>query len=98
MPLPEMQQDAIRPILDDFQVGSGSTVSTLEAVSREARIPEAPKRSGKGEGTKGSDEKVAQGKYYTFWHYELGYREKWFASEERAKKWLTYYGFGWKMD
>lgn len=93
MPLPEMQQDAIRPIFDDVSDGMRSAVSTLEAVTREARIPEAPKRSAKGEGTQGSDEKVAQGRFFPFFHYALGYTEKWFPDEKKAKHWGMVHGY-----
>lgn len=95
-----MREMCIRPIIEDIQSelsdGMRSTVSALEAITREARIPEAPKRSGQSEGTQGSDDKATQGKYYTFWHYELGYREKWFVDEYKAKRWAMVNG--WRMD
>lgn len=95
-----MREMCIRPIIEDIQSelsdGMRSTVSALKASEKPARIPETSERTEKSKGVEGSNGKATQGRFFTFWHHALGYKEKWFPDEYKAKQWAMTHGY--RMD
>jgi hypothetical protein len=93
MQMRKMQQGTIVPVLDGAHAGMRSKADAVLAATETAGAPEKRERAQKIGGAEGGSAEATQGRFYPFWHYALGYKEKWFESEEKARKWAVSYGY-----
>ena len=93
MQMQRMQQRAIVPILEGTHAGMRSEADSVMVAEQTAGISEKRECSQKSGRTESGNAETPQGRFYPFWHYALGYKEKWFTDEREARTWGKIYGY-----